>query len=117
AVRRLYNPGSMAPAPGDWVEYIVCEQAPAVPGDHAHRLDDVVGDDIGDEVVEVDPHPARLDPLASSGDLPLELMRPFQADPQQAGQGGAGARPSPTRLDSNEVVEPGHDEVVRGVAP
>ena len=52
-------------------------------GHQPDRLDHVVEHGLGDEVVEVDPDPARLDALAAVRDLALELVRPLQVDAEQ----------------------------------
>src|SRR4029078_10896992 len=104
--------GAVGPAPGCQVEPVVPEQSPAVAGDQADRLDDVVGDRVGQEVVEVHPYPAGLDPLAATGDLALELVAAFDVDAEQPVTVGAGARTPATRLDAEQVVEHRDHEVV-----
>src|SRR6478609_8603854 len=98
------------------LEDVVAEQAPTVTGHEPDRLDDVVGDDVGDEVVEVDAHPAGLDSLAAASDLALELVGALEVDAEQVVAVGAGARTAAAGLDAEEVVEDGHDEVVVQVA-
>ncbi len=112
------------PAPSRWrqqagggVEAVVAEQPPAVAGDQAHRLDEVVGDGVGDEVVEVDPHPARLDALAAAGDLALELVGALEVDAEQPVAVRARARAAAAGLDAEQVVEQRDDVVVVQVAP
>jgi len=56
------------------VEPIQAEHPPAVAGNKSYRLDDIVEDGLGDEVVQADADPAGLDALASQGDLALELV-------------------------------------------
>src|SRR4029077_14788761 len=80
------------------------------------RVQDEFEDGLRDEVVEVDAHPARLDALAAAVDLALELVRPLDVDAEQAGAVGAGAGAAAARLDTEEVVEQGDDEVVVQVA-
>ena len=60
------GPVAVPPQPGRRVEAVVRQQPPAVVGDQRDRLDDVVEHGLGDEVVEVDPHPAGLDALAAA---------------------------------------------------
>ena len=47
-------------------------------------IENVVEDGFGDEVVEVDPHPAGLDSFTASGDLPLELDGRVEVDVEEA---------------------------------
>src|SRR5690348_3540258 len=75
-----------------------------------------IGDDVGDEVVEVDADPARLDALAPAGDLARELVRALEVDAEQVVAVGAGARAASAGLDAEEVVEDRDDEVVVQVA-
>ena len=44
----------------------------------ADGVEDVGEHRLGEEVVEVHPHPAGLDPLAAAADLPLELAAPLE---------------------------------------
>src|SRR3546814_13285223 len=62
-------------------------------------LGDVVEDGLRDEVVEVDPHPAGLDPLAAVADLPLELVRGLDVDADQPVPVRTGTRAAAARLD------------------
>ena len=104
------------PQPRRRLEDVVAEQAPPVTSHEPDRLDDVVGDDVGDEVVEVDAYPAGLDALAAAPDLALELVGALEVDAEQVVAVGAGARAAAAGLDAEEVVEDGDDEVVVQVA-
>ena len=106
------DPVAVPPAAGERVEEVVTEQPPAVARDEAHGLHDVVGDGVGEEVVEVHPHPAGLDALAAAGDLALELVRALEVDAEQPVAVGAGARAPAAGLHAEQVVEHGDDEVV-----
>ena len=64
----------MSPKSGGWLEVIVGQHLPARLGDQLDRLDEVISHRIIDEVVEVDPHPTWLDPLAAPNDFGLELV-------------------------------------------
>ena len=57
------------PQSGGGVEVIVGEQLPSVGRHEMHGLDDVVADGVGDEVVEADSRPARLDAPTAPHDL------------------------------------------------
>ena len=70
----LDETGAMAPEATAWVEAVVGEKQVPVSGDEGHGIDDVAGDDVGDEVIEVHSHPAGLDALAALGDLALECV-------------------------------------------
>ena len=75
-------------------------------------VDQVLGGRVGDEVVEVEPHPARLDPEQPRSTSRCERVRPGRVDAEQAVAVRAGARAAAARLDAEQVVEQGHDEVV-----
>ena len=79
--------------------------------------DDVVEHGLADEVVEVHPDPARLDPLAAARDLALEPVRGLDVDPEQPVAVRPGARAAAARLDPEQVVEHRDDEVVVEVPP
>ena len=89
----------------------------AVARDEGHGGDEVVEHRVGEEVVEVDPHPTGLDPLASRGDLAREAVGLVEVDAQELVSVRAGARAPAAGLDAEQVVEQGHDEVVVQVAP
>ena len=72
AQRRFDQTVAVPPQPGVRVEPVLRQQRPTVFGHEVHRLDDVVEHRVGDEVVEADPYPAGLDPLAAGDDLLLE---------------------------------------------
>ena len=75
-----------------------------------------VEDVLGDEVVEVDPHPAGLDALVALEDLALELARGVEVDAQQPVTVRPGARTAAAGLDAEEVVQERDDEVVVQIA-
>ncbi len=80
-----------------------------------HELDSLqhVGERrLADEVVEVHPHPAGLDAFAAGVDRRVEALAARQVDAQQPVPVGAGAGAAAPRLDAEEIVEQGHDEVV-----
>ena len=82
------------------------------------RLDDVLEDGLGDEVVERDARPAGLDALApATHDLALVLVRALEVDAEQPVAVGAGARAAAAGLDPEQVVEQGDDVVVVQIAP
>jgi len=60
-------------------------------GDEVHRIENELKDGLGDEVVEVDSHPAWLDALAPAADLPLELTRCLDIDTEESVPVGTGA--------------------------
>ena len=64
AQRRLDVAGTVAPEPGERVEAIGRQEAPATRCHEVDGLDDVLEDGLGDEVVERDARPAGLDALA-----------------------------------------------------
>ena len=66
------------------IEGVLGEQPPSVFGNQVHRLEDEVEHPLVDEIVEVDPYPAGLDPFAPAGDLPLESMRAHDVDPNKS---------------------------------
>ena len=61
----------MAPDGSVRFEPIVGQKPPPVLGDEIDRLDDVFELVLVDEIVEVDPDPARLDDLTAFADLRL----------------------------------------------
>ena len=98
--------------PGGGLEAVLGHEPPAVARHEVHRVEDELEDRLADEVVEVHPDPARLDPLAAAGDLALELVRRLEVDPEEPVAVRAGARAAAPRLDPEQVVEERHDEVV-----
>ena len=74
AQRRLDRAVVMAPQPGCRVEAVLGEQLPAVLGEQVDRIEEVVEHGLGDEVVEADAGPARLDAFATMCDLVFELV-------------------------------------------
>ena len=100
------------PHPGRRIEAVPRQEPPSVGGDQVDRIQDVVEHPLGEEVVEVHPHPARLDALASGGDLAFELVRPIQIDAEEPVPVRARARAAAPRLDPEQVVQERHDEVV-----
>ena len=94
---------------------ILGKQFPAVLGEEVDGVDEVLGDGVGDEVVEAHPGPARLDSFASLGDLVLELVRPLDIDAEEAVAVRAGARATSARLDAEEVAQRCNDKVVMEV--
>ena len=108
--------GAVAPEPGERIEVVGRQEAPAVRRHEIDRRDDVVEDGLGDEVVERDARPPGLDSLAAAAhDLPV-LLRAFEADPEQPVAVRSGARAATSRLDPEEVVEQRDDVVVVEVA-
>src|SRR3954454_5715299 len=81
--RWLHRPRAVMPQPGDHVEAVVRQELRAVTRDETHRVDDVVGDPLVEEVREVDPHPSRLDAFTSEGYLALERVRALEVDAEQ----------------------------------
>ncbi len=117
AQRRLDVAGAMPPEPGEWVEAVGRKEAPAVRRNEIDRGHDVLEDGLGDEVVERDARPARLDPLApAADDLPV-LERALEPDAEQPVAIRAGTRASSARLDPEQVVEQRDDVVVVEVSP
>ncbi len=108
--------GAVTPQPGPGVEAVVGQQPPALGRDEVHRVDDVVDHRRTHEVVEVDPHPAGLDPLAAGGDLLLELVRALDVDAEQPVAVRPRARAAAAGLDPEQVVEQRDHEVVVQVA-
>jgi hypothetical protein len=106
----------LPPQPIDGIELIVDQQPPAIASDQANRFDDVVEDLVGDEVVEVHPHPAGLDAFTTSGDLRFELVRALQIDVEQPMSARAGAGTPAAGLDAEQVVEDSNHEVVMETA-
>ena len=66
----------------------------------------------GDKVVEVDSGPARFDAFAALTDLALEFVGPVHVDAKQPVTVGTRAGAAAARLDTEEVVQDRHDEVV-----
>ena len=91
AERRLGRIPTMPPQARGGLEPVVGQQAPAIGRDQVHGREDEFEHGIADEVVEVHPDPARLDPLAPALDLALELAGRFEVDPEQAMAVRAGA--------------------------
>ena len=114
--RRLAEPGVVAPEAGARVEAVVGQQPVAVGGEQVDGVDEVVGDGVGDEVVEVDPGPAGLDALAAVADLVAAGVRARRVDGQQPVPVRAGAGAAAAGLDAEQVVEQRDDEVVVQVA-
>src|SRR6266700_3002341 len=67
AERRLGRPGNVRPETGERVEAVLGQQLPAFGRDQLDLGDFQPEDGIRDEVVEVDPDPARRDALAARG--------------------------------------------------
>src|SRR5262249_3775611 len=116
AQRRLDVAGAVAPEPRERVEAVFREEPPAVGRHHVDGGDDVFEDRLGDEVVEGDARPARLDPLAAAAYDPPVLVRALEADSEQAMPVRPRARAAATRLDPEEIVEQSDDVVVVEVA-
>ena len=104
------------PAAGVGVEPVVGQQFPAVVGDPADGIEDEGEDLLGQEIVEVDPHPARLDAFAAVQDGLLEPLGQRAVDAQQPVTVRAGAGTAAAGLDAEQVVQQGDDEVVMQVA-
>ncbi|HEY6794836.1 MAG TPA: hypothetical protein VI248_09145 [Kineosporiaceae bacterium] len=103
--------GVVAPQAALRIEAVVAEQAPAVGGEQVDGIDEVVGDGVGEEVVEVDPHPAGFEAAAAGADGVLEAAGAVGVDVQETVAVGAGAGAAAAGLDAEQVVEDG-DEVV-----
>lgn len=104
--------GAVLPQPGVRVEGVVGQEPMAVPGNQPHCVDEVVADSIGDEVVEVEPHPARLDPVAAEGNLVVVAVGVRGVDGEQPVSVRSGAGAAAAGLDAEQVVEQGDHEVV-----
>ena len=118
---RSESGGSGAPprwrqSPVERVEAVLRQEAPALARHQVDRVEDEGEDRLADEVVEVDPHPAGLDPLAAAGDLALELVRALEVDAQQPVAVRPGAGAAAAGLDAEQVVEQGDHVVVVEVA-
>src|SRR5712692_5800148 len=100
AQRWLGRSGAVRPEAAPRIEVVLGQEPPAVSGDEVHRLEDEIEHRLRDEVVEVDPDPPRLDPLAAAIDLALELVRLVQVDPQQPVPVRPCARTATARLDA-----------------
>ena len=74
AERRLGVAGAVAPQAGLGIEPVLGQQPPPLARDEVDRVEDEREHRLADEVVEVHPDPAGLDPLAAAGDLALELV-------------------------------------------
>src|SRR5215203_6222491 len=74
AQRRCARTVAMPPQGRDRVEDVFGQQPVTVRRDELDGLDDVAEGVLSDEVVEVHPGPARLDPLQAVFDLALELV-------------------------------------------
>jgi hypothetical protein len=59
----------VAPLAAARVELVVAEQPVPVGGQQVDRVDQEVGDRVGDEPVEADPDPARLDAQVAEAGL------------------------------------------------
>ena len=115
--RRFDGSTMVTPQSAHGLEPVVIEELPALACDQPNSFDDVGEGFLAYEVVEVHPHPARLDPLATIGDLGLELVRVVKIDPQKAVpvRARAGA-PSPG-LNPEQIIEECHHEVVSRKLP
>src|SRR5690606_13019460 len=102
---------AVTPHGGGGIVPVLGEQAPPQVGDQVRRFDQVLELLLGDEVVEVDPHPARLDNFTASGDLLLEPGAGGGVDTEKAVPVRTGARAPAPGLDAEQVVEHGHNEV------
>src|SRR6188472_4280957 len=111
----LGRPVGMTPEPGRRLEAVPGRQPPAVASDQRDRPNDVVEDGFADEVVEVHPDPAWLDPFAAAGDLALERMGRLDIDTEQPMTVWPGARAASPGLDPEQVVEQRDHEVVMEV--
>ena len=106
------RPGGVPPQAGARVEPVGRQQPVAVGGDQLDRGGDVASGGRGDEVVEVDPGPAGLDPVAAVPDLLAEGVRAGRADGQQPVPVRAGAGAAAAGLDAEQVIQQRDDEVV-----
>src|SRR5690606_18262367 len=75
-------------------------------------LDQVIELFLGDEIVEVDSHPTRLDQFAASENLGLESRAGTGVDAEKTVPVRSGAGTASPGLDSEQVVEQGNHEVV-----
>src|SRR5512132_3293333 len=107
---------AVAPQAGVGVEAVVAKQPVAVAGDQVDGVDQVVADGVGDEVVEVHPHPAGLDALAAAAHLLTQGVGSLRGDGQQPVAVGAGTRAATPGLDAEQVIQHGDHEVVVQVA-
>ena len=82
----------VTPQTGVGVEPVVAEEVMSVLRHEGDGADDVLEHLLGDEVVEVDPHPAGLDALAAGGDLALVLVGALDVDAEQPVAVGARRR-------------------------
>ena len=110
--RRFDRSVLVLPQTRSGVEPVVGQQTVAELGCEMHSGDEVVKDRLGDEVVEVDPGPARLDTFAALTDLALEFVRPVHVDAEQPVTVGTCAGAAAARLDTEKVVQDRNDEVV-----
>ena len=91
---------------------VVGKQPVSAVRDQLCRVDEVVGNDVRDEVIEVDPGPPRLDAPAAAAYLVAEGVRGGCVDFQQPVAVRPGAGAAAARLDPEQVVEHRHDIVV-----
>ena len=110
--RRNGCAGPMPPHGGLWHEVVIGKQAPTLCRDQIDRIDEELELLFRDEIVEVDPHPTRLDHLAPAGDDMFELMTGLEIDPQQTVAVRSGTTAPASSLDPEQVVQQRHYEVV-----
>src|SRR5690606_36893926 len=116
AERRLGVPLAVVPQAGARLEDVVGQEAPAVGGHQVNRVEDAAELRLAQEIVEVDPHPSRLDALTAAHDLALELLRGLEVDAEEAVAIGTGAGAAGARLDPEEIVQQARHEIVVEVA-